>query len=985
MEVERSHPLRLSRDPLIMSAHSPRIPLSTYRLQFNGSFTFLDAARLIPYLDKLGITDCYSSPYLKATPGSPHGYDVVDPTVLNPEIGTEADYQVFITALQEHGMGQLLDVVPNHMGIAGSANVWWQDVLENGPSSHYATFFDIDWTPVKPELENTVLLPILGDQYGIVLENQEILLQYDDGQLFLQYYENRLPLDPSTWSIILTFRQDDLLATLGESSPDLQEFQSIVTALSHLPLRTETDPERIAERYREKEVIRRRLSTVIAENEALRDFLVDNLCVSNGIKGSPESFDLLDELVSKQAYRLAFWRVAAEEINYRRFFDINQLAAIRMEQPAVFQEAQQKIFDLVSSGAVTGLRIDHVDGLYDPQGYLAQWQTWAAQQFHATPDSQGRVLYLLVEKILGTGEPLNPDWPVHGTTGYAFLSLVNSLFVQTSHQRQIEQLYTRFTKNSLHYDDLIYQCKKLIMTSSMAGEINALGHELNVLSEQNRRSRDFTLNSLIFAIREIIACFPVYRTYVRPDPKEPVTERDRAYIRLAVARAKRRNPALSNLVFDFIRDLLMNAPQDSSPLDWEILRPFVMKFQQTTSPVTAKGVEDTAFYQYNRLTSLNEVGGEPQHFGVSLLDFHQYMQERADHWPWSLSSTTTHDTKRSEDVRARINVLSEIPTEWRNRLRTWNRLNKKAAQRIEDQLIPSRNEEYLIYQTLLGAWPFGPYSDEVRTQILERLQTYMIKALREAKVTSSWLNPDEAYEQAVLKFLSRILSPTSRNVFLEDFLPFQSRIASYGIYNSLAQVLIKTLAPGIPDFYQGTELWDLSLVDPDNRGLVDYGLYQKRLAELQDLQKKFNPIELIKILFQHAENGLIKMYVTLTALHYRKTHSSLLLNGSYRALDAQGKRAKHICGFLRQDINTVGLIVLPRFLTQLIPEPTTLPVGESVWEETSITLPSDLGAQSFRNVFTQEIVAPQKDSDMVGLPVAKLFSHFPFALLEPLS
>ena len=965
-----------------MSAYSPRIPLSTYRLQFNTSFTFLDAARLIPYLDKLGITDCYSSPYLKATPGSPHGYDVVDPTVLNPEIGTEADYRVFITALQEHGMGQLLDVVPNHMGIAGSANVWWQDVLENGPSSHYATFFDIDWTPVKPELENTVLLPILGDQYGIVLENQEIVLHFDNGQFFLQYYEHRLPLDPSTWSIVLTFRQDDLLATLGESSPDLQEFQSIVTALSHLPLRTETDPERIAERYREKEVIRRRLSTVIAENEALHHFLLDNLQLLNGIKDSPPSFDLLDVLVSNQAYRLAFWRVAGEEINYRRFFDINQLAAIRMEQPAVFQEAQQKIFDLVSSGAVTGLRIDHVDGLYDPQGYLEQWQTWTAQQFHTTPDSQGRVLYLLVEKILGAGEQLNPDWPVHGTTGYDFLSLVNQLFVQTSHQRQIEQLYTRFTKNSLHYDDLIYQCKKLIMTGSMAGEINALGHELNVLSERNRRSRDFTLNSLIFAIREIIACFPVYRTYVRPDPEEPVTERDRAYIRLAVTRAKRRNPALSNLVFDFIRDLLMNAPQESSPLDWEILRPFVMKFQQTTSPVTAKGVEDTAFYQYNRLTSLNEVGGEPQHFGLSLSDFHQNMQERADHWPWSLSSTTTHDTKRSEDVRARINVLSEIPTEWRNRLRTWNRLNKKAAKRLEEQLAPSRNEEYLIYQTMLGAWPFGPLSDEVRTKFLDRIQTYMVKALREAKVTSSWLNPDEAYEQAVLKFLSRILSPTPTNAFLEDFLPFQHRIAGYGIYNSLAQVLIKTLAPGTPDFYQGTELWDLSLVDPDNRGLVDYAHYQKRLAELQDLQQKLNPIELLPYLFQHSENGLIKMHVTLTALRYRKTHSSLLLNGSYRGLDAQGKRAEHICGWLRQDKNNLGLIVLPRFLTQLITEPTTLPVGESVWGHTWITLPSDLGAQSFRNVFTQEIVAPQKDSDMVGLSVATLFSHFPFALLE---
>ncbi|TFG61258.1 MAG: malto-oligosyltrehalose synthase, partial [Nitrospirales bacterium] len=807
----------------------------------------------------------------------------------------------------------------------------------------------------------------------------------DDGQLFLQYYEHRLPLDPSTWTMVLTFHQDHLIATLGESSPDLQEYQSIVTALSHLPSRTETDPDRIAERYREKDVIRRRLSTVIAENEPLQHFLADNLRVINGSKGSPGSFDILDELASNQAYRLAFWRVAGEEINYRRFFDINQLAAIRMEQPAVFQEAQQKIFDLVASGAVTGLRIDHVDGLYDPQCYLEQWQTWAAQQFHATPDSQGRVLYLLVEKILGTGERLNPDWPIHGTTGYGFLALVNRLFVQTSHQRQIEQLYTRFTKNTVPYDDLIYHCKKLIMTSSMAGEINALGHELNVFSERNRRSRDFTLNSLIHAIREIIACFPVYRTYVRPDPKEPVTDRDRAYIRLAVARAKRRNPAVSNLVFDFIRELLMNTPQEGSPIDWEILRPFVMKFQQTTSPVTAKGVEDTAFYQYNRLTSLNEVGGEPQHFGVSLSNFHHYMQERAEHWPWSLSSTSTHDTKRSEDVRARINVLSEIPTEWRNRLRIWGRFNKKAVHRLEEQLAPSSNEEYLIYQTMLGAWPFGPLSNEVRTKFLERMQTYMVKALREAKVTSSWLNPDEAYEQAVLNFLSRILSPNPTNSFLEDFLPFHHRIAGYGIYNSLAQVLIKTLAPGIPDFYQGTELWDLSLVDPDNRGLVDYAHHQERLAELQDLQQKLNPIELLQHLFHHADNGLIKMYITLTALQYRKNHDSLFRQGTYRQLDVQGERAEHICGFLRQENNKVCITVVPRFLTHLISDPTTLPVGESTWGGTWISIPSHLEAQSYRNVLTQEIMALQNESDMVRLPVATLFSHFPFALLEPVS
>jgi (1->4)-alpha-D-glucan 1-alpha-D-glucosylmutase len=985
MEVGQSHHLLLPRDPSIMSADFPRIPLSTYRLQFNRSFTFLDAAQLIPYLHQLGITDCYASPYLKAAPGSTHGYDVIDPTALNPEIGTETDYQVFITALRDHGMGQLLDVVPNHMGIAASANVWWQDVLENGPSSHYATFFDIDWTPVKPELENTVLLPILGDQYGIVLENQEIILHYDDGQLYLRYYEHRLPLDPSTWSIALSFRQDDLVHALGESSPQLQEYQSIVTALSHLPLRTETDPEHIAERYREKEVIRRRLSAVVSENEPLQHFLAENLRLLNGDKDSPRSFDLLDALVSNQAYRLAYWRVAGEEINYRRFFDINQLAAIRMEQPAVFQEAQQKIFDLVSSGAVTGLRIDHVDGLYDPQGYLAQWQTWAAQQFHATPDSHGRVLYLLVEKILGTGERLNPDWPIHGTTGYGFLSLVNHLFVDPSHQQQIEQIYTRFSQQPLNYDDLIYHCKKLIMTTSMAGEINALGHELNVLSEQNRRSRDFTLNSLIFAIREIIACFPVYRTYIRPDSKEPITDRDRAYIRLAVTHAKRRNPAFSDLVFDFIRDVLMHTPEDHSHLDWEIIRPFVMKFQQTTSPVTAKGVEDTAFYQYNRLTSLNEVGGEPQHFVLSVSKFHHYMQDRAEHWPWSLSSTATHDTKRSEDVRARINVLSEIPSEWRNRLRTWNRLNKKAGHRLEEQRVPSRNEEYFIYQTLLGVWPFGAFSEEVCTQTLERLQTYMVKALREAKVTSSWLNPDEAYEQAVLKFLARILSSTDKNVFLEDFLPFQRRIAGYGIYNSLSQVLIKTLAPGIPDFYQGTELWDLTLVDPDNRGQVDYALYQERLTELQALQQKLNPIELIQFLFQHAENGLIKMFLTHTALHHRKNHSSLFLNGTYRPLEANGTRAEHICGFLRQESNKVCLAIFPRFLTQLIPDPSTLPLGESVWGQTKISLPPDVGNQSFRNVFTQEIVTPQNESDMLELPVGVLFTHFPLALLEPLS
>jgi (1->4)-alpha-D-glucan 1-alpha-D-glucosylmutase len=965
-----------------MTPPSLHLPLSTYRLQFNASFTFQDATRLLPYLSQLGITDCYASPYLKAAPGSTHGYDVVDPTELNPEIGTEADYQAFIHALHDHGMGQILDIVPNHMSIAESTNLWWQDVLENGPSSRYAMFFDIDWTPVKPELENKVLLPILGEQYGIVLENQEISLNYDDGLFFLLYYEHRFPLDPCTWNTILTFNQEKLIQNLEESDPHWQEYQSIITALSHLPSRTETDPERIAERYREKDVIRRRLATVIADSQILHQFLLENIRLINGEKSSPRSFDILDRLVSDQAYRLAYWRVAAEEINYRRFFDINQLAAIRMEQPEVFQAAHQKIFELVASGAVNGLRIDHVDGLYNPRAFLVQWQQWAAEYLDVQPDGKGRALYLLVEKILGRGEHLSPDWLCHGTTGYDHLAFINQLFVQTAHQAKIEQIYTRFTKQSLRYDDLIYDCKNLIMTSSMSGEINALGHQLNVLSERNRRSRDFTLNSLIHAIREIIACFPVYRTYIEPDPLEAISDRDRAYIRLAVARAKRRNPAISNLVFDFIRDLLLKLPQDSPDLDWDVIRPFVMKFQQTTSPVTAKGVEDTAFYVYNRMVSLNEVGGEPEHFGLSVSEFHHYMHERAVQWPTSLSSTSTHDTKRSEDVRARINVLSEIPHEWRQHLRTWSRVNKKFKQSINDQFVPSLNEEYFLYQTLLGAWPFGTFSDTVRHQFLERIQAYAVKALREAKVNTSWLNPDEAYETSVTSFLSSVLSS---NLFLQDFLSFQKRLARYGMYNSLSQVLIKSLTPGVPDFYQGTELWDLSLVDPDNRKPVDYQFRQEQLSELHRRKTSTSPLDFVEMLLQEAENGLIKLYLTTTALHVRKKHPHVFLEGSYLSLEANGEKAYHVCGFIRQNQTHVYLTVFPRFLSSLIPDPTIRPLGESVWGQTWMQLPPGMPSYPLRNILTEEIVTPQNSPDMLGLPVSMLFQHFPFAILEPAS
>ncbi len=973
------HPPNLSaRVPL-----PPRIPLSTYRLQFNPAFTFRDAACLVPYLSRLGITDCYSSPYLKAAQGSTHGYDVTDPSMLNPELGNEDDYQTFVQALKDHDMGQILDVVPNHMGIAASGNSWWQDVLENGPASHYANLFDIDWTPVKPELQHTVLLPILGDQYGIVLENQEIRLEYQDGHFFFSYFENRFPLDPSTWPIILNLRLEELLHHLDDVDPLLQEFQSIITALIHLPTRTETDPERIAVRYREKDVIGRRLASLMEESPILLNHLRQSLTLINGEKGNSASFDTLDTLVSDQAYRLAYWRVAAEEINYRRFFDINELAAIRMERPGVFEEVHQRIFSLLSSGAVTGLRIDHVDGLYDPQAYLNEWQQWGREHLALPPDPQGRVLYLVVEKILGTGERVHPDWPVHGTTGYTFLTHLNQLFVKESHQRALEQVYSRFTKQALDYEDLIYHCKQLIMTSSMSGEINALAHQLNVLSEQNRRSRDFTLNSLTHAIREIIACFPVYRTYIGPNPNDAILDRDRAYIRLAVARAKRRNPALSTLVFDFIRDLLLTSHQEDALLPWETTRPFVMSFQQTTSPVTAKGVEDTAFYIFNRLTTLNEVGGEPQQFGLSPNVFHHMMEDRAHHWPSAMSATSTHDTKRSEDVRARISVLSEIPTEWRQHLRTWRRLNKKARKRLDGKAVPSRNEEYFIYQSILGIWPLEATNDKIPSSLLPRMHEYMVKALREAKIHSSWLNPDEEYERGVLTFVTKILSPKPQNLFLDDFLPFQRRLARYGVYNSLSQLLIKTLAPGVPDFFQGMELWCWHLVDPDNRQPVDFQLRQQHLERLLLRQESETPQELAHSLLSHPEDGLVKMFLTYQALQFRKNHPHLVQLGSYTPLEALGPQKEHVFAFLRQDQEYSCITITPRFVSSLIPEPTTLPIGGDVWGDTWLNLPPSFFDHPLRNVLTGEIVTPQNRSDMVGLPLEAVFQTWPFALLEP--
>ncbi|HEY3044189.1 MAG TPA: malto-oligosyltrehalose synthase, partial [Vicinamibacterales bacterium] len=671
-----------------------RTPDSTYRLQFNKSFTFANAHAIVDYLHALGISDCYASSYLTAVPGSPHGYDVADPTRLNPEIGTDADYWKWIEALSERHMGHILDLVPNHMGIAKSANPWWQDVLENGPSSRFARFFDIEWHPVKVELADKLLIPILGDQYGAVLERQELQLAYDQGAFIVRCYDNVLPIAVDTFSTILSVHLDAWLA--DHAGADADELQSVLTSSRNLPPRSSREPDDMATRAREKEIVKRRLAaltTASADVGALVDASVRHF---NGVAGHPRSFDDLDRLLNQQSYRLAHWRVASEEINYRRFFDVNQLAALRMEDPAVFEEVHRFALELVHRGAATGLRVDHVDGLYAPGEYLQRLQDYCGPQ----------PFFIVVEKILGAGEQLPREWPVAGTTGYEFGAVINNLFVDRRNARALDDISTRFIRERrerLSFGDLAYRSKKQVVHETMSGDINSLGHQLNRFSERNRHFRDFTLYSLISTIKEVIACFPVYRTYVTEH--DPVTEHDRRYIAEAIRAAKRRAPGVTALVFNFIERLLTKQTAVSTPDECADRARFIGKFQQITSPVAAKGIEDTALYVHNRLLSLNEVGADPTCFGLEPSAVHAWLGERQRQWPFALSATSTHDTKRGEDVRARLNVLSEIPDAWKAAVLKWRSLNRRFKTEVGGALAPDPNEEYLLYQTLVGAKP----------------------------------------------------------------------------------------------------------------------------------------------------------------------------------------------------------------------------------------------------------------------------------------
>lgn len=993
-----------------MSAKGLRIPAATYRLQFNSGFRFSDAGEIVSYLHRLGISDIYASPYFKASAGSLHGYDVLDHNSLNPEIGTEEEFEALVGKLKKNGMGQILDIVPNHMCIEGQGNTFWTDVLENGPSSLYASFFDIDWHPVKKELENKILIPILGDQYGAVLENGELRLSFEEGSFFILYYDHKLPIVPKSYNTILTLRIEALEVELSAAAPQFQELMSIVTALRHLPPSTEHDPERIEERYREKEVVKRRLWSLYQNSSAIGAFIDGTVESFNGTKGDPRSFHLLDELLRQQVYRISHWRVATEEINYRRFFDINSLAAIRVEKPAVFEKIHQLVFSLVAAGKITGLRVDHADGLRDPEDYFRRLQSACFNRMYGVPDEQhsadnenegseaavrekyDRVIaaepsfkpfYIVGEKILIKAEKLPDGWPVFSTTGYDFAIQVNGLFVDTPHAKVFETLYTRFMGHRIDFPTAVYDKKKLVMQVSMSSEINTLGHYLNRISELSRHTRDFTLNSLIKAIVEVIAYFPVYRTYIN---SYEVLERDCQYIEAAIGRARRQNPAISASVFDFVRDvLLLRFPDTMTDRHKPAWLDFVMRFQQITGPVMAKGVEDTAFYLYNRLVSLNEVGGSPERFGITLEAFHGQNIERCKSRPLAMLATSTHDTKRSEDVRARINVLSEIPELWREGLSRWSRLNRRLKMIVDGKPVPSRNEEYLLYQTLVGTWPFCNTDDAEFSVFRSRIKEYMLKAMREAKVHTSWISPNSLREDAVLYFVDSILKESGSNNFLHDFTSFQSLTAACGIFNSLSQTLLKITSPGIPDFYQGNELWDFSLVDPDNRRLVDYRLRMALMNELMQKEAADGLLETAREVVATRNDGRIKLHLTCKALGFRRENLSLFESGRYLPLAVEGARQEHVCAFERSVNDSSIMVVVPRFCSSLINDSNGLPLGAEIWQDTRIIQEFDTVASRYRNVFTGEISHLAQQDGQLSLALQDIFSVFPVALLERLS
>lgn len=946
-----------------------RVPSATYRIQFHLNFRFADAEQIVPYLSEMGITHLYASPWGRARRGSMHGYDVADPLHVNSELGTEEEFTSLVARLHKYGMGLILDIVPNHMA-ASDENPWWMDVLENGIESSYADYFDIDWdapgAKSRDVQKNQVVLPILNDQYDRVLFSQGIVVRLDESGFYVHVQGNRVPLSPHTYFGILSPCRAVLTAS-SPISPDLmREFESVLEIARALarPFNDALGVEKA------RPVLRAELKARLWElccATAIRDAVDETLVRLNGIAGDARSFSALDALLIQQPYRLAHWRTAAGEINYRRFFGLNHLVGIMVEDPRVFEATHAMIFRLVKENKIDGLRVDHIDGLLDPLEYLDRLQN--ARKVQSNDDNDALGIYTIVEKITSGDEELPKTWRVAGTTGYDFLNVANTLFIDPRGWHELENVYRDFTGIHSTFAETWYIRKRQVMEELFGSDIRVLSSRLGRLAALDPRGRDLPMRELIRGLKEITARLPIYRTYIR-DLLLP--ESDRPHLVEAIRLAHRRSVTseVSEAVFDFFRRVfLLEPPSEPVPFRAEWLD-FLMRWQQFSGAVMAKGLEDTAFFVHHGLLSLNEVGCNPLRRGIrfGVAAFHESNRRRQQEYPFTLNATSTHDTKWSEDVRARINVLSELPQEWDRRLKHWSELNRSKKREVAGRLAPSPNEEVLLYQALLGIWPFAePNLEEIR----ERIDGFLLKAVREAKTHSNWFSPNEPYEVAVREFLAAILHSGS-NAFLRDFLQFFEQIASCGACNAWSQILLKMTSPGVPDFYQGNGMWQFRLTDPDNRNLVDY---RERTGALESLIAIRNGGLCPRELLETWRDGRLKLYLAQKVLNFRAAHKELFMHGEYLPLHASGPSRESVCSFAREWKGAWTITVVTRLTAKLV-KPGVFPVGGAVWTRNSLILPRRAPSE-WTDVLTGNSITASQNS----IPLANILSDFPFAFI----
>jgi (1->4)-alpha-D-glucan 1-alpha-D-glucosylmutase len=925
------------------------IPTATYRIQLSARFRFEDVRRLIPYLSALGVSHVYASPIFKAHRGSTHGYDMTDPNRINPELGSRDHLEALTGELKAVDMHWLQDIVPNHMAYS-SENHMLMDLLEFGEASPYFDFFDIQWHHPVTGDPSPLLAPFLARFYEECLEAGDIGLVRDRNGLGITYADMRFPLRFSTYATLLEDVGQALKNSTGTDRSGPSSLRFIMNALRSLPALGNT-----ADRYSTARKAKQGLLDLVEANPELRAHLDAAIERLNGTPGDASSFDSLDALLSQQLFRLAHWKVAAEEVNYRRFAAVNRLISLRMEDKRVFDHYHALIFELAASGALAGLRVDHIDGLYDPKTYLKALRA-------ELPDA-----YIVVEKILGRDEHLRPAWPVQGSTGYDFLNHVNGVLCETRNAGRLNRIYSHFINMTTHFEDLVHRKKRLVIDRQMPEATEEPAVTAKRIAEGLRSGRDLTLHGLEHSLGELMASLAAYRTYV---DDEGASQADRQVIDEATDRAIKRNPGHTHEL-DFLRKLLLL--DFGANLGHEVksrILDFAMRFQQLTGPVMVKGFEDTVLYLYNRHLGLNEVGGWPEGFGTTLDQFHEFNLRRLETWPHSMNTTSTHDTKRGEDVRARLNVLSEIPDEWERHIKTWRRINRSLKLYADGTRIPDRNDEYGLYQTLVGALPS---SEDDWPAFRERLRVYLVKAVREAKVHTAWLEPDVEYENAFILFVERLLQPDPGNDFLTEFLPFQRKVAHYGILNSLTQTLIKLTAPGVPDLYQGSELWNLSLVDPDNRRPVDF---EQRAAYLGQLRAKVDTdlSGTLEGLRASKHDGRLKLFLIYRVLSLRGKRPDVFRDGGYLPLEATGTRGRHIIAFARMHGNSYAIAIAPRFLTGVVGEG-GWPFGKAVWKNTQLRLPD-----GFPGTWTDAVTGTVLETDG-SILIGDVLRDFPVALL----